>query len=67
MSLLFSDSGIKEKKSISPHSKFAELGVDSLLGIEVTQTLENDFGLILSLEEFRHMMLSELDELLKEK
>ena len=41
--------GVKDPSSINPESSLGELGLDSLMGVEVKQTLERDyevFGLL---------------------
>ena len=53
-------SGVKDISSINPESSLADLGIDSLMGVEVKQTLERDFDVCLSMREIRQLSISKL-------
>lgn len=54
--------GIKDIKSISMDSSLADLGMDSLMGVEIHQILERDFDCILTSEEMRTITINELQK-----
>ena len=44
-------------------STLAELGMDSITGVEIKQTLERDFEVYLTPQEIRNLTFASLDEL----
>lgn len=50
--------GIRDIKTVSPHITLPELGMDSMMGVEVKQTLERDYDIFLSAQDMRTMTLS---------
>ena len=55
--------GIKDASAISSASTLADLGMDSLMGVEVKQALERDYDIILSISELRGMTVGHLQEI----
>lgn len=55
--------GIKDINSISPETTLGELGMDSLMGVELKQFLERDFELVLSIPELRKLKIKDLKKL----
>lgn len=55
--------GIKDTKNLNPSSTLAELGMDSLMGGEIKQTLERNFDTVLSVGEIRNLTMGKLMEL----
>ena len=55
--------GIKDISSINPDTSLGELGMDSLMGVEVKQFLERDFELVLSIPELRKLKIKDLKKL----
>ncbi|XP_058818329.1 fatty acid synthase-like [Topomyia yanbarensis] len=56
---------IRELKSVSMESTLADIGMDSLMAVEIKQVLERDFELVLSTQELRtltFLKLLKLDE-----
>uniref|UniRef100_A0A6G1SJY0 Fatty acid synthase n=1 Tax=Aceria tosichella TaxID=561515 RepID=A0A6G1SJY0_9ACAR len=49
--------------SLSPTTTLAELGMDSLMGVEVKQTLERDYETIVSIQELRNFTVERLQGL----
>ena len=47
--------GIKDMKTISQYTTFAELGMDSLMGTEIIQLLEKDFGIYVTSKDVRSL------------
>lgn len=54
--------GIRDRKSISMDSTLTQLGIDSLMGVEIQQLLERDFDMILTSQELRSMTLAQLEK-----
>ncbi|XP_054923034.2 fatty acid synthase-like [Dermacentor andersoni] len=52
--------GIKDPSSLSPDVTLGEHGMDSLMAVEVKQTLERDFDLVLSMQEIRQVTINDL-------
>ena len=50
--------GVKDPSSINPESSLGELGLDSLMGVEVKQTLERDYEVSNCLLVFLSLCLS---------
>lgn len=55
--------GIKDVKTINHASTLADLGMDSLMGAEIKQTLERNYDLVLSAQEIRGLTFGKLAEL----
>lgn len=47
--------GIKDMKTISFQSTLAELGMDSMMAVEVNRTLETEFEVFLSAQDMRNL------------
>lgn len=56
-------SGVKDMNSISVDASLGDLGLDSLMGVEIKQTLERDFDLVLSTTEIRQLTITNLKEM----
>ncbi|KAK9502678.1 hypothetical protein O3M35_011399 [Rhynocoris fuscipes] len=55
--------GIKDAKSVNTSSSLADLGMDSLMGAEIKQTLERNYDIVLSAAEIRSLTFGKLIEL----
>ncbi|XP_046659342.1 fatty acid synthase isoform X2 [Homalodisca vitripennis] len=55
--------GIKDVKTVNPANTLADLGMDSLMGAEIKQTLERNYDLVLSAQEIRGLTFGKLSEL----
>ena len=55
--------GIKDLTTLSPSTTLAEMGMDSLMGVEVKQTLERDYDVMLSMQELRSLNVGHLMEI----
>lgn len=55
--------GIKDSSTVAPSATLADLGMDSLMGAEIKQTLERNFDLVLSAQEIRALTFGRLIEL----
>lgn len=52
--------GIKDIKTVNPANSLADLGMDSLMGTEIKQTLERNYDLVLSAQEIRVLTFEKL-------
>ncbi|XP_048505788.1 fatty acid synthase-like [Athalia rosae] len=55
--------GLKNLTTISAHSPLAELGMDSMMAVEIKQTLEREFDVFLTPQDIRTLNFQKLDEL----
>ncbi|KAF5278088.1 hypothetical protein FQR65_LT03604 [Abscondita terminalis] len=55
--------GIKDVKMVSATASLADLGMDSLMGAEIKQTLERNYDMTLSAQEIRALTFGRLAEL----
>ncbi|CAN8007230.1 unnamed protein product, partial [Ixodes pacificus] len=55
--------GVKDPSSLNPSMTLGELGMDSLMGVEVKQTIERDYDLNLSMQEIRQLSIGRLEEI----
>ena len=55
--------GIKDHTTLSPSTTLAEMGMDSLMGVEVKQTLERDYDVMLSMQELGSLNVGHLMEI----
>ncbi|EFA05204.2 fatty acid synthase [Tribolium castaneum] len=59
--------GIKDIKTVNQQSNLTELGMDSILGNEILQTLEKDFDIFIPPKELRNMTFAKLLDLQNQK
>ncbi|XP_060080138.1 fatty acid synthase-like [Ylistrum balloti] len=52
--------GVKDRSTLDSNASLGDLGLDSLMGVEVKQTLERDFDLTLPMREIRQLSVSKL-------
>ena len=50
-------------KTVSLHSSLAELGMDSMMAVEIKQTLEREFEVFLTAQDIRGLTFAKLAEL----
>ncbi|KAK8766016.1 hypothetical protein V5799_007197, partial [Amblyomma americanum] len=55
--------GVKGGGSLDPNKNLGDLGMDSLIGVEVQQTLERGYDVTLSMAEIRKLTLSRLRQI----
>jgi len=55
--------GLKDTKNINDSSTLADLGMDSLMGAEIKQTLERNFDLVMSAQEIRNLTFGNMKSL----
>lgn len=61
--MLFFFSGVRDVSSLNADSSLADLGLDSLMGVEVRQTLERDYDIVMTMREIRTLTINKLREL----
>ncbi|OAD57941.1 Fatty acid synthase [Eufriesea mexicana] len=54
---------IKDLKTVSQNSSLAELGMDSMMAVEIKQTLERDFEVFLTPQDIRVLNIAKLVEM----
>lgn len=59
--------GIRDLKTVSLHATLPELGMDSMMAVEVKQLLEREFEIFLTPQDVRAMTFTRLHEIMKEK
>ncbi|CAK1589934.1 unnamed protein product [Parnassius mnemosyne] len=59
--------GLKNLKSVSYQASLAELGMDSMISIEIKQTLEREFEIFLTAQDIRALTFARLEEMAKEQ
>lgn len=55
--------GMKDASALDADTTLADLGLDSLMGVEVKQTLERDFDIILDMKDIRLLTVNKLKSL----
>ncbi|NXD84156.1 FAS synthase, partial [Halcyon senegalensis] len=55
--------GVRDVNSLNAESTLADLGLDSLMGVEVRQTLERDYDIVMTMREIRLLTVNKLREL----
>ncbi|XP_049273436.1 fatty acid synthase-like [Rhipicephalus sanguineus] len=55
--------GVKDSSSLDPNVSLGELGMDSLMGVEVQQTLERDYDFVMSMPQIRLLTIVKLREM----
>ncbi|XP_017858729.1 PREDICTED: fatty acid synthase [Drosophila arizonae] len=55
--------GLRDTKNIQDAASLADLGMDSLMGAEIKQTLERNFDIVLSTQEIRQLTFGALKEM----
>lgn len=59
--------GIRDLKSVSLGTTLSEMGMDSLMAVEIKQTLERDFELVLTPQDLRALTFQKLQEYVEAK
>ncbi|XP_037134459.1 fatty acid synthase [Syngnathus acus] len=59
--------GVRDVNSLNADTSLADLGLDSLMGVEVRQTLERDYDMVMAMREIRQLTINKLRELSNKK
>ncbi len=49
--------------SVGADTSLGDLGLDSLMGVEVKQTLERDYEIVISMKDIRQLTINKLREI----
>ncbi|CAN9508637.1 unnamed protein product [Ophioblennius macclurei] len=55
--------GVRDVSSLNADSSLADLGLDSLMGVEVRQTLERDYDIVMAMRDVRQLTINKLRQL----
>lgn len=55
--------GVKDSASLDPNTTLNDLGLDSLMAVEIKQGLERDYNIILSTQAIRDLKVKEIEEM----
>lgn len=55
--------GLRDTKNVQDSASLADLGMDSLMGAEIKQTLERNFDIVMSPQEIRQLTFGQLKQL----
>lgn len=61
--IIFFFIGIKDVNTVNLTNSLADLGMDSLMGAEIKQTLERNYDVVLSAQEIRNLTFGKLKDL----
>jgi fatty acid synthase len=59
--------GVKDPSSLDPNTTLGDLGLDSLMAVEIRQALERDYDLVLSTQEVRSLKVKDIQKIGKDK
>ncbi|XP_077184140.1 fatty acid synthase [Paroedura picta] len=55
--------GVRDVNSLNADTSLADLGLDSLMGVEIRQTLERDYDIVMTMRDVRLLTINKLREL----
>lgn len=55
--------GVRDASNLNPDTSLADLGLDSLMGVEVRQTLERDYDIVMAMRDIRQLTINKLREM----
>ncbi|KAM7371282.1 hypothetical protein PAMP_010767 [Pampus punctatissimus] len=59
--------GVRDVNSLNAEASLADLGLDSLMGVEVRQTLERDYDIVMTMRDIRQLTINKLRDLANSK
>lgn len=57
---MFYLSGVKDMKKVSMHRSLAEMGMDSMMAVEIKQVLEREYDVFLTAQDIRGLTFNRL-------
>lgn len=61
------DLGVRDVSNLNADSSLADLGLDSLMGVEIRQILERDYDIVMAMREIRQLTINKLREMVDSK
>lgn len=58
-----SPSGVRDMNNLNADASLADLGLDSLMGVEIRQILERDYDIVMAMREIRQLTINKLRDL----
>lgn len=58
---------MRDVNNLNADSSLADLGLDSLMGVEIRQILERDYDIVLAMREIRQLTINKLREMVDSK
>lgn len=58
---------MRDVSSLNADTSLADLGLDSLMSVEVLQTLERDYDIVMAMRDIRQLTINKLRELANSK
>lgn len=55
--------GVQDVSSVPADASLGDLGLDSLMGVEVKQTLERDYEIVMAMKDIRQLTINKLKEI----
>lgn len=59
--------GVRDVNNLNADSSLADLGLDSLMGVEIRQILERDYDIVMAMREIRQLTINKLREMVDSK
>lgn len=59
--------GVRDVNNLNADSSLADLGLDSLMGVEIRQILERDYDIAMAMREIRQLTINKLREMVDSK
>lgn len=59
--------GVRDVNSLNADSSLADLGLDSLMGVEIRQILERDYDIVMAMREIRQLTINKMREMVDSK
>lgn len=58
---------MRDVNTLNVDASLADLGLDSLMGVEIRQILERDYDIVMAMREIRQLTINKLRELVNSK
>ena len=59
--------GVKDPSSLDPNTTLGDLGLDSLMAVEIRQALERDYDMVMTTQEIRQLKVKDIQKIGKDK
>lgn len=58
---------MRDVNNLNADSSLADLGLDSLMGVEIRQILERDYDIVMAMREIRQLTINKMREMVNSK